>query len=166
VAELSAREGDRLIVLGAIGLFVSLVFVNWYGGTTAISSVPGLDVGGEFSRSGWQAFTSSRWVWLAAVLLALLSAAFTSGAGGPYAQLARSFVALLGTLSAVLIAYRIAHHRPDVPVGEETFHTAGAIRLGIGLALAAAGAVTVGACLALVGSSRSAAGVDPPGAGS
>jgi hypothetical protein len=150
--EASRRGGDLLIVLGAIALFAGLVGFKWYGGSATVSSVAGVDIGAAFSRSGWHAFTTGRWVWLATVLLALVTVAAT-GAGGEGRLLAapRALVGALAGASVLLIAYRIVHHQPGNPGSHVAFHAAGAVRGGIWLGLAAATAIVAGACLALVG---------------
>jgi len=149
--EASRRGGDLLIVLGAIALFAGLVGFNWYGGSAAVSSVPGVDVGAAFGRSGWHAFTDGRWLWLATVLLALVTVAATGGGGvGRRLALPRALVGALAGASALLIAYRIVHHQPAGSGPRVAFHVAGAVRGGIWLGLAAAAAIAAGACLQLV----------------
>ena len=152
LAEQSRRQGDRLIVLGSIALFVVLVLARWYGGAANVSSVPGVDVGARFSQTGWQAFTDSRWLWLATVLVALVAVLLTGERGGRAVLATRALTALLAALSGALIVYRILRHRAGAAVAQATFHAAGALATGIWLGLAAAAAVGLGACLALVGS--------------
>ena len=151
-AEARGRGGDLLAVLGAIVLFVGLIGLKWYGGSATVSTVPGVDVGAGFSRNGWQAFTASRWIWLATVLLALVTAAATGdGRGGRAAVAARALLAALAGISVVLIAYRVVHHQPPGAGPDVAFHAAGAVRSGIWLGLAAACAIGAGACAALLG---------------
>jgi hypothetical protein len=164
-AETSRRGGDLLAVLGAILLFVGLVGFRWYGGSATVSSVPGIDIGSGFGRSGWQAFTDSRWVWLATVLFALATVAATGGGGGRLAVAGpRALLAVLAGVSAALIAYRVVHHQPPTQGPGVAFHAVSAVRDGIWLGLVAACAIGAGACVALLGVLHPGrAGDGPPG---
>lgn len=166
-AEAARRGGDLLAVLGAIVLFAGLIGLNWYGGSATVSTVPGVDVGAGFSSSGWQAFTASRWIWLATVLLALVTAAATgAGRWGRAAVGARALLAALAGVSVALIAYRVVHHQPPGTGSHVAFHAAGAIRGGIWLGLAAALAIGAGACAALLGVLGPGPAAGRPAAGS
>ncbi len=165
-AEASRRGGDLLAVLGAIALFVALAGFKWYGGSVTVSSVPGVDIGSGFARTGWQAFTASRWIWVATVLLALVTVAATGAAKGWWAGAGpRALLAVLAVTSAALIAYRVVRHQPPASGPHVAFHAAGAVRGGIWLGLAAACAIAAGACLALLGALDPRRSADGPPAG-
>jgi hypothetical protein len=156
LAELSRREGDRLAVVGAVALFAVVVLSAWYGGRATVSSVPGVNVGGGFRWDGWQAFTNSRWIWLATVLLVLLTTVASVERPAWVAVAPRALVAALALLSTALIAYRIVHHRPGGAAAQTAFHSTGALREGIWLGLVAAAVTAFGTCLALYGAAAPA----------
>lgn len=149
--------GDRIVALGALALFVFLFFVDWYG-----SDITGLPrgsriEGGTVSATGWETFTSSRWVWLATIAIALGSVlAATSGfkLDGPVQIGAVVFGT--GLLSSVLILYRIVHH-PGENASLHGLHITYGIKLGIWLGLLAALAIAAGGYLQLLAEGRTGA---------
>ncbi|HEX3911852.1 MAG TPA: hypothetical protein VHW67_14235 [Solirubrobacteraceae bacterium] len=144
------RLGDRIVAVGALALFIFLFFFHWYGG-----SIEGLPAGSHISgatisSSGWDVFTSSRWVWLVTTVVAL-GAVLAAGAAykldGPV-QLG-AVVLGFGALSCVLILYRIFHH-PGANVSGHGLQIHYGIKLGIWLGLLAALAITGGGYLQLL----------------
>jgi hypothetical protein len=138
------RGGSALLAAGGVALFVVVFFVDWFG-----SSVSGLPQGSQLkganvSATGWETFTSSRWIWLAA-MLAALAAALASAAGrrsdGPLR--AGAVAAGLGALSCGLIVYRIARHS-SATFSQGSLHAGYGIKVGIWFGLLAALAITVG----------------------
>jgi hypothetical protein len=141
------RGAASLILAGAVALFVFLFYFHWFGG--GVSGLPPSSQisGANVSATGWEAFTSSRWIWLATIVLALGSALATAADyrfDGPLRPAA--LVAGLGALSCGLIVYRIAHH-PSATVEVGQLHASYGIKLGIWLGLLAALAITVGGYL-------------------
>ncbi len=144
------RLGDKVVAIAALALFVFLFFFHWYGG-----SIEGLPEGGHItgatiSSSGWDVFTSSRWVWLVTIIVALGAVFATSAAyrlEGPV-QLG-ALVFGLGLLSSVLILYRIIHH-PGASASGHGLHIHYGIKFGIWLGFAAALAITAGGYLQLL----------------
>jgi hypothetical protein len=127
--------------------------------------VAGVDIGAGFARSGWQAFTDSRWIWLATVVLALATVAASGDGMGRWAAAGpRALLAALAGISVALIAYRVVHHQPSGSGAGVAFHAAGAVRGGIWFGLAAACAIGAGACVALFGALElGRSGTEPPG---
>jgi hypothetical protein len=141
------RVAGTLLAAGGLALLVILFFVDWFGG--GVSGLPsGSHIEGvNVSATGWETFTSSRWIWLVAALVALAAAAALAAGrrfDGPLRPAA--LAAGLGALSCGLIVYRIAHH-PSATVNLGTLHTSYGIRIGIWLGLIAALAITVGGYL-------------------
>ena len=134
---------------GAIALFVFLFFFKWYGLSSTF--VGGISV--DHSVNGWHVFTTSRWVWLITIVVAL----------GTVFQRARrrelslpvktgAIVAGLGALSTLLILYRIVHHPSgsgSEGAGLNRYSYSFGIELGIWLALLAAAAIAYGGYLAM-----------------
>ncbi len=143
------RGADRLVAVSALALALFVFVFDWFGETVS-GTLPGPEAAGGFgSLTGWQVFTNSRWVWLATVLVALASVPVRAAAVRlPVSLPAGSLVALLGTASVVLIAYRIVHH-PAANAGFGGFHISLNIEAGIWLGLLAAVAVTCGGWLQL-----------------
>ncbi|HEV2974760.1 MAG TPA: hypothetical protein VGX69_07140 [Solirubrobacteraceae bacterium] len=141
------RLADWIVAAGALALFVFLFFFDWFGG-----GVAGLPAGARISgttiaTTGWQTFTSSRWIWLATVLVALVSALATAAAyrlDGPV-QLG-ALTAGFGAVSCVLIVYRIVHH-PSATLSLGHLRSSYGIRFGIWLGLVAALAIAYGGYL-------------------
>jgi hypothetical protein len=141
------RGAASLVLAGAVALFIFLFFFDWFGGSISGLAPESHISGANISATGWEAFTSSRWIWLAAIVLALGSAFATAvdyRFDGPLRPAA--LVAGLGALSCGLIVYRIAHH-PSATVDVGRLHASYGIKLGIWLGLLAALAITVGGYL-------------------
>jgi hypothetical protein len=146
---MTLRRSDWIIGAGAIALFVFLFFFKWFG----LHSTFVGGIGVEHSVNGWHFFTTSRWVWLITIVVALgvvlqrgrrreLSLPVQPGA----------IVAALGALSTVLILYRIIHHPSgsgSEGAGIERYSYSFGIELGIWLALLAAATITYGGYLAM-----------------
>ena len=141
------RRGDWLVAGGGLALFVFLFFVDWFGGSLS-GLLPGSHISGAtVDTTGWETFTSSRWLWLATILAALVSTLATATAyrfEGPIQP--GAVVAGLGALSSALIVYRIVHH-PSARLDVGNFHASYGIKIGIWLGLIAALAITAGGCL-------------------
>jgi hypothetical protein len=141
------RPADWLVGAGGVALFVFVFFFDWYGGSvTGLVSGSHIRGAGE-STTGWQTFTSSRWLWLATIVVAIgsaLAAALSYRLDGPV-QLG-ALTAGFGTVSTALIVYRIAHH-PSATVSAGHLKVSFGIKLGIWLGLIAALAVTLGGYL-------------------
>lgn len=152
------RGADRLVAAGAIALFVFMFFFNWFGESQS-GTVPGSNLSGlDSSYTGWQTFTISRWVWLLTIVVAVASVtAVAAGRRLPSTLPPGTIVAFLGSLSVVLILYRIVHH-PSARFGFGGFHASYGIKLGIWLGLIAALAIAVGGLLQL----RAEAAPTPP----
>jgi hypothetical protein len=153
------RRSDLIVGGGAIALFVFLFFFKWYG--VGVTSSVGVSIG--HSVNGWHAFTTSRWVWLITIVVALGTVLQRARRREPSlpVQLG-AIVAGLGALSTVLIFYRIVHHPSgsgSEGVGLEHFTFSYGIKIGIWLALLAAAAITYGGYLAMQAEGTSLADV-------
>jgi hypothetical protein len=141
------RTADRVVAVGGLALLVSMFLFNWYG-TSIVGLLPSSRISGAtFSLTGWEAFTSSRWIWLLTGVMALgsvLAAARSYRLEGPV-QLS-TIVLGLGAVSSGLILYRIIHH-PGASISEAGLHLSYGIRFGIWLGLAAALTVAFGGYL-------------------
>jgi hypothetical protein len=143
------RRSDLIVGGGAIALFVFLFFFKWYG-ASASTSVGGIDLA---SVNGWHAFTTSRWVWVITIVVALGTVVLR----GRRRELSLpvppgAIVAGLGALSTVLILYRIVHHPSgsgSEGAGINRYSYSYGIEIGIWLALLAAAAIAYGGYLAL-----------------
>jgi hypothetical protein len=141
------RRSDWMVGGGAVALFVFLFFFNWYGVSSSVGTVNGVSFGGSVSRSGWDTFTNSRWIWLITIVVAIGAVVLVAGQRKLDLPVRLSTLVLgLGALSTLLILYRIVHH----PSGGAS--VAGAsfsygIKIGIWLGLIAAVAVTYGGYL-------------------
>jgi hypothetical protein len=148
------RRSDRIIGISAIALFIFLFFFKWYG----VSANVGLAGGGvnlDVSKSGWDVFTDSRWIWLLTIIVALGAVAVASGALKLESPVQPGvLVAGLGALSTLLILYRILHH----PSGGGAGYSYG-IKIGIWLGLIAAAALTYGGYLGMQAEGTSLADV-------
>jgi hypothetical protein len=141
------RRAEQVIGGGAIALFIFLFFFKWYGVSTNVTSIAGLNL--NVSRTGWDTFTNSRWIWLLTILVALGAVALV--ALGRSLELPFSpavAVTALGAVSTLLILYRIIHH-PTASASVGSFHASVGIKLGIWLGLIAAAAITYGGYLAM-----------------
>jgi hypothetical protein len=140
------RRSDEIIGAGAVALFIFVFFFKWYGVSSNITSIAGVNI--NVSQTGWETFTNSRWIWLLTIIAALaavLLVATQTRLGLPLKV--GSIVAGLGALSTVLIFYRIVHH-PTASASFGGFHASAGIRIGIWLGLVAAAAITYGGYLA------------------
>jgi hypothetical protein len=139
-----SRLPERLEAGGAFALLIFLFFLRWYGGSiTGLLSGSHVS-GGTIDATGWEAFTSARWIWLGTIVFALggaLAAALAYRLEGPV-QIG-AVVLGLGAISSVLIVYRIVHH-PGANASGHGIHIAYGIKLGIWLGLLAALAITLG----------------------
>jgi hypothetical protein len=148
------RATGWLTTAGAVALFVFVFFLPWFGGGVSGLSPDSHVRGVNVSATGWETYTSSRWIWLATIVLALGSALATAVGhrfDGPLRPVA--LAAGLGALSCALIVYRIAHH-PSATVNVGRLHTFYGIEFGIWLGLLAAIAVTIGGCLQALAEAR------------
>jgi hypothetical protein len=141
------RRADQIIGGGAIAFFIFLFFFHWYGISSNISSTSGLNV--NVSRSGWDTFTNSRWIWLLTIIVALGVVFVTATQRQVESPVGPGvIVAGLGALSTILILYRIIHH-PTASASFGSVHTSLGIKIGIWLGLIASGALTYGGYLAM-----------------
>jgi hypothetical protein len=140
-------RGDRLAAVGALALLAFMFLLDWFGEGVE-GSLTGRQLSGvATTATGWEAFTGSRWVWLATVVVALASAlAAASGRRLRRPVRASELVTLLGAVSSVLIVYRIVHH-PGAKEGFGGLHVSSGIRAGIWLGLVAAVAIAAGGYL-------------------
>jgi opacity protein-like surface antigen len=143
------RGADRLVAVAALALALFVFAFDWFGENIG-GKLPGNELtGAGGSLTGWQAFTHSRWMWLATVVVALASVLVRAAAVRlPDSVKPGSVVALLGVASVVLIAYRLVHH-PAANGGFAGFHVTLGIEPGIWLGLVAAVAVAAGGYLQL-----------------
>lgn len=141
------RGADWIVAAGAVALFVFVFFFDWFGGGIS-GLLPGSHISGATSSTtGWQTFASSRWIWLATILVALGSALAAAAAyrlDGPV-QLG-ALTAGLGAVSSALIVYRIVHH-PSESLSIGRLHASYGIKIGIWLGLVAALMLTFGGYL-------------------
>jgi hypothetical protein len=155
------RRAEQVIGGGAIALFIFLFFFKWYGVSTNVTSIAGVNL--NVSRTGWETFTNSRWIWLLTIVVALAVVALV--AMGRKLELPVSpaaVVTVLGAVSTLLILYRIIHH-PTASASVGSFHASAGIKLGIWLGLIAAAAITYGGYLALQGAPAAPAVREQPG---
>jgi hypothetical protein len=144
-----ARLPERLEAGGAVALLVFLFFVHWYGGSIS-GLFPGSHIsGGTVEATGWEAFTSSRWIWLGTIVFALCGALAGAVAYRLEGRVQIGAVVLgLGALSSVLIVYRILYH-PGANASGHGIHITYGIKFGIWLGLLAALAITLGGYMQL-----------------
>jgi hypothetical protein len=139
------RRSERIAGASALALFVILFFFKWYGGS---ASAPAGGVEVSASLNGWHSFTSSRWIWLITIAVALGDVALKAARRDASTPLPPSvLVAGLGALSALLILYRILHHPSggaSGTIGAAHFSYSYGIKLGIWLGLIAAAGVAYG----------------------
>lgn len=142
------RWRDLIVGGGAIALFVFLFFFKWFGLSTSFG---GFDVG--HSANGWHVFTTSRWVWLITIVVALGVVLQRARRREPRLPVPRGvLVAGLGALSTLLILYRIVHHpggSGSEGAGPNRYSYSFGIEIGIWLALLAAATITYGGYLAM-----------------
>jgi hypothetical protein len=143
------RRSDQIVGVGAVLFFIFLFFFDWYGISSNVSTVDGVNVGGNYSYSGWHTFTNSRWIWLLTIIVALVAVALRAGLFDFRSPVQPAVaVTALGALSCVLIIYRIVHH-PTFNASFGGVHTSVGIKIGIWLGLIAAAAITYGGYLAI-----------------
>jgi hypothetical protein len=141
------RRSDEIIGGGAIALFIFVFFFKWYGVSSNVPSIAGLNI--NISRTGWETFTNSRWIWLLTIIVALAAVLLVATQRKLDLPLnPGAIVAALGALSTVLIFYRIVHH-PTASASFGAFHASAGIKIGIWFALVAAAAITYGGYLAM-----------------
>jgi len=142
------RRADQIVGGSAIAFFIFLFFLLWYGGNA--STPLGGTSGGE---NGWHAFTNSRWIWLIAIVVALVAVARRAGALSFETPVSFSaIVGFFGALSTVLILYRIVHHphaSASATIAGVRYSASYGIKIGIWLGLIACVALTYGAYLAM-----------------
>lgn len=145
---------ERIVAGGALALLAFLFLLNWYGGSITGLGPTSHISGGTLDATGWEAFTSSRWIWLGTIVLALgsvLAAAAAYRLDGPV-QIG-PVVLGMGTLSTVLIVYRIVHH-PGASASGHGLQISYGIKLGIWLGLLAALAIAVGGYLQVLAEAK------------
>jgi hypothetical protein len=154
------RRSDRIIGGGAIALFIFLFFFKWYGVSSNVPSLAGVNL--NASWSGWHTFENSRWIWLITSIVALGAVVLVAIQRTPKLPIpAGAIVAGLGGLSTVLILYRIVHH-PTASASFGGFHASAGIKIGIWLGLVAAAAITYGGYLAIQEEGRLTSMPSPP----
>jgi len=158
------RRSDQIIGVSAIALFIFLFFFKWYGVSSNVSSIAGVNV--NISKNGWSVFTNSRWIWLLTIIVAIAAVVVVAGQLKVELPVKPGVaVTALGALSTVLILYRIVHH-PTASANFGNFHASVGIKIGIWLGLIAAGGITYGGYLKMQddGTSLSDAGAQASGA--
>lgn len=145
------RLPERIEAAGAVVLLLALFLLDWYG-TNITDTLPGSHIsGGTLSSTGWESFTSSRWIWLATIVLALGSTYAASAAQRSEGPVRLGACVLgMGAVSSILILYRVIHH-PGPGVSGHGVRITYDVKLGIWPGLIAALAITVGGYLQLRG---------------
>jgi hypothetical protein len=139
------RRADQIVGAAAIAFFIILFFFKWYGVSSNVGAVSGLNI--NVSRSGWDTFTNSRWIWIITIIVGLGSVVLVAAQRKLELPLQPGvIVAGLGALSTIFILYRIIHH-PTASASFGSFHASVGIKLGIWLGLIAAMALTYGGYL-------------------
>jgi hypothetical protein len=139
------RRADQIVGAAAIAFFIILFFFKWYGVSSNVGAVSGLNI--NVSRSGWDTFTNSRWIWIITIIVGLGSVVLVAAQRKLELPLQPGvIVAGLGALSTIFILYRIVHH-PTASASFGSFHASVGIKLGIWLGLIAAIALTYGGYL-------------------
>lgn len=139
------RRADQIVGGAAIAFFIVLFFFKWYGVSSNLGAVSGLNI--NVSRSGWDTFTNSRWIWIITIIVGLGSVVLVATQRKLELPLQPGvIVAGLGALSTIFILYRIVHH-PTASASFGSFHASVGIKLGIWLGLIAAMALTYGGYL-------------------
>jgi hypothetical protein len=145
---------ERIVAGGALALLAFLFLLHWYGGSITGLGPSSHISGGTLDATGWEAFTSSRWIWLGTIVLALGSVLAAAGAyrlDGPV-QIG-PVVFGMGTLSTVLIVYRIVHH-PGASASGHGVQISYGIKFGIWLGLLATLAIALGGYLQVLAEAR------------
>jgi hypothetical protein len=153
------RRADQIVGGGAIALFIFMFFFKWFGGSFS-GALPGGSVSGASSSStGWDSFTTSRWIWLITIVVALGTVIASAAARRIESPVQPSVVlTALGALSTILIFYRIVHH-PSASASFGGFHASYGIKVGIWLGLIASLAITYGGYLMMQAEGTSLADV-------
>jgi hypothetical protein len=139
------RRADQIVGAAAVAFFIILFFFKWYGVSSNVGAVSGLNI--NVSRSGWDTFTNSRWIWIITIIVGLGSVVLVAAQRKLELPLQPGvIVAGLGALSTIFILYRIVHH-PTASASFGSFHASVGIKLGIWLGLIAAMALTYGGYL-------------------
>jgi hypothetical protein len=156
------RRAEQIIAGGAVAFFIFLFFFHWYGISSNVSSVAGVNL--NISRNGWDTFTNSRWVWLITIIVALVYVLLVATRRQLELPVPPALiVAVLGAVSTILILYRIIHH-PTASANFGGFHASAGIKIGIWLGLIASAAITYGGYLAMqVPGPARASGEQPSG---
>jgi hypothetical protein len=154
------RRAEQVIGGGAVALFIFLFFFKWYGVSSNVTSIAGLNL--NVSKTGWETFTNSRWIWLLTIIVALAAVLLVATQRKLELPLKPgAIVAGLGALSTALIFYRIVHH-PTASANIGSFHASAGIKIGIWLGLVAAAAITYGGYLATQEDAAPARSADEP----
>jgi hypothetical protein len=141
------RRAEQIIAGGAVAFFIFLFFFHWYGISSNVSSIAGVNL--NISRNGWDTFTNSRWVWLITIIVALAYVLLVATQRKFELPVPPALiVAVLGADSTILILYRIIHH-PTASASFGGFHASAGIKIGIWLGLIASAAITYGGYLAM-----------------
>lgn len=141
-------NGERIAGISAILLFV-LMFFHWFDvkavNTSNLLSLVG---GGGNGKSAWEALHYIPIVLMLTIfaMLAVAALRLANAVQRPSIPI-NAVVAILGIASVALILFRIVD--PPVFLVEPTITYEGAAQLPIFLALAAAGGIAFGGCLAL-----------------
>ena len=140
------RRADWIVGGGAVALFIFMFFFKWYGGSVS-GTTPIGGISSSGSATGWDTFTSSRWLWLLTIIVALGAVVLVADQRKLDLPVKPgAIVATLGGLSSLFILYRIVHH----PHGSASFagvHASYGIKIGIWLGLIAALAIAYGGYL-------------------
>jgi hypothetical protein len=151
------RRADQIVGGAAIAFFIVLFFFKWYGVSSNVGAVSGLNI--NVTRSGWDTFTNSRWIWIITIIVGLGSVVLVAAQRKLELPLQPGvIVAGLGALSTIFILYRIVHH-PTASASFGSFHASVGIKLGIWLGLIAAMALTYGGYLQMQAEGTSLADV-------
>src|ERR1700730_9100004 len=139
------RRADQIVGAAALAFFIILFFFKWYGVSSNVGAVSGLNI--NVSRSGWDTFTNSRWIWIITIIVGLGSVVLVGAQRKLELPLQPGvIVAGLGARSTIFILSRIVHH-PTASASFGGFHASVGIKLGIWLGLIAAMALTYGGYL-------------------
>src|ERR1700737_1706666 len=72
------RRADQIVGGGAIAFLIFLFVLPWYGVSTNVGELRGVKIG-SVSKSGWDTFTNSRWIWLITIIVALGAVVLVAG---------------------------------------------------------------------------------------
>ncbi len=119
----SVRRGELVSSVGALALLVFMFVFAWYG----VAGIPGRSAVVS-TEDGWHGLTIIRWLMLLTIAVALGAHRLRNGS---------TFVAALGTLTALLLTYRVLI---DLPSSQAVVDQ----KLGAYLALLSAFAIALG----------------------